>query len=240
MRALRILIASALAAGVALVPAAALAEPNASVRSVDDRAFPVVRLTVSTADGFSLRAGDVTVTENGLPVRVLGADPLDGSGRQVDAVLAIDVSNSMRGPKLATALAAARTFLQGVPPSIPVGILSFSGGPVVDAPVSTDRSAAEAAVGSLRTATSQGTALFRAVVSGAGMFGAEASAQHTLILLTDGKNTDASTTVEQAVAAAKSAGVSVFTISLAGSDTNELVLRELASRTGGRFQAITQ
>ena len=239
MRALRILIASALAAGIALVPAAALAEPSASVRSVDDRGFPVVRLTLSTADGFSLRASDVTVTENGLPVHVLGAESLDGSGRQVDAVLAIDVSNSMRGPKLVTALAAARTFLQGVPPSIPVGILSFSSAPVIDAPVSSERVSAEAAVGSLSTATGQGTALYRAVMSGAGMFGTEASAQHTLILLTDGKNTDASTTVEQAVTAAKSAGVSVYTISLAGSDTNELVLRELASRTGGRFQAIT-
>jgi tight adherence protein B len=164
----------------------------------------------------------------------------------VDAVLAIDVSNSMRGPKLETALAAARTFVQGVPSTIPVGVVSFAQEPAVRSPVSEDRAAVELSVDSLTATTSQGTALFDTIVQASGMF--SGSGQHNVIVLTDGRcranptgNGPCTLTgsLESAIQAAKEAGVTVYTIGLADSNANEGGLQELATRTGGRYQAIT-
>jgi tight adherence protein B len=222
------------------------ASGTASLRSVDNREFPLVRVTVATSQSTDLKLGDVIVTENGLPVRVESVDPLGGSGRNVDAVLAIDVSNSMRGPKLQTALAAARTFVRGVPDSIPVGLVSFAGTPVVRSPVSSDRGAVELAVDSLTATTAQGTALYDSIVKASEMF--SGSAQHNLILLTDGRCRATPTgqgpctlsgSLDGAVQAARDAGVTVYTIALAGSRSNEGGLQELAARTGGRYEAIT-
>jgi tight adherence protein B len=246
VRRLRLLIPLIALAGMVFLPLIALADGSATVRGVDNRDFPVVRLTVSTAENASLDRGDVIVKENGLRVQVVSVDPLNGSGRNVDAVLAIDVSNSMRGPKLETALAAARTFVQGVPSTIPVGVVSFAQEPVVRSPVSDDRAAVGLAVDSLSATTSQGTALFDTIVQASGMF--SGSAQHNLIILTDGRCRATPTgngpctltgSLDSAIQAAREAGVTVYTITLAGSNANEGGLQQLASRTGGRYQAIT-
>jgi tight adherence protein B len=224
----------------------ALADGSASIRGVENRDFPIVRLTLSTGENASLGLADVAVTENGIPVRVVSVEPLDGSGRKVDAVLAIDVSNSMQGPKLETALAAARTFVQGVPSTIPVGLVSFASEPVIRSAVSDDRAAVELAVDSLSATTSQGTALFDTIVQASDMF--SGSAQHNLILLTDGRCRANPTgsgpctltgSLDSAIQAAHEAGVTVYTIGLAGSNANEGGLQQLAARTGGRYQAIT-
>jgi tight adherence protein B len=225
--------------GLSLLPGTALAKGDVSVRGVETRDFPLVGLTVSTDQTTSVDASNVRVLENGVPVRVVSVDPIGGTGLKVDAVLAIDASNSMQGEELQTALAAARAFLLGVPDSLPVGILSFAEEPVVRSPVTDDRASVELAVDSLDATTTQGTALYQAVVTGAGMFDPESGAQHNLILLTDGKDTVGSADVAQAIKAAHDAGVTVYTIALAGSDADEAVLRQLAVRTGGRFQSIT-
>ena len=231
-----------LTVGASVVHAAGVA----TVRGIDNSDFPLVRVTIATARNTALTASDVGVTENGVPVRVEAVDPLGGSGRKVDAVLAIDVSNSMRGPKLQTALAAARAFVQGVPDSIPVGVLSFASEPVVRSPVSNDRASVESAVESLSAETGQGTALYNAIEQSSGMF--SGSGQHNLILLTDGRCRPTPTgqgpctlsgSLDAAVQAAKASGVTVYTITLAGSRSNVGGLLEIASRTGGRYEAIT-
>jgi tight adherence protein B len=224
-------------AGPAFLPGLARADDGVAIRLVDLHDFPVVRLTVSTQS--SATAPHVTVEENGVPVHVVSVDTLGASGGLVDAVLAIDISNSMRGTELETALAAARTFVNGVPASLPVGILSFAQEPEVRAPITSDRVSVENAVAALGATTRQGTALYETVVTGASMFESGKGVQHNLIILTDGKNTEPTSDLEAAVRAAKDAGVNVFTIALAGSDTDEETLRALAVRTGGQFASIT-
>src|SRR5439155_19338758 len=95
-------------------------------------------------------------------------------------------------------------------------------------------------------ATAQGTALFDSIVKASGMF--SGSAQHNLILLTDGRCRATPTgqgpctlsgSLDGAIQAAKDAGVTVYTITLARSRSNDGGLPELAARTGGRYQAIT-
>jgi hypothetical protein len=152
----------------AIAPAMdARAAGTVAVRRVDTGDFPIVRLTVSAQDESSLGPEDVKITENGVPVQVEAVHPLGSEGQRVDAVLAIDVSNSMRGGALMTALAATRTFVGETPEWIPIGILLFSERPVIVAPVTADRTAAHEAVTSIastspgdRPTRSSGSAMF--------------------------------------------------------------------------------
>ena len=212
---------------------------NVSIRGADVSDFPLVRLTVSMTLDAPLDAGNVSVVENGVPVRVEGVAPLGTLGRPVSAVLVIDVSNSMRGVPLQTAVAAATTFLQSVPPTMPVGVVTFAERPVQLAPISTSRAAAVAAVDLIGATTTQGTALYDAVIVAAGMFDAAGAAQRNVILVTDGRNTAGAGDAEAAAQAAADAGARVYTIGLAGPTTDEATLRSLAEDTGGTYSAIS-
>ena len=224
---------------VAAIPAHdAEAASYISIRDVDVSEFPTVRLIVSTQEAVELTDREVEVVENGLAVDV-GEVQLLGEGDRVDAVLAIDVSNSMRGRPLSTALAAARTFVAGVPASMPLGVVTFSDEPTVLSPLAEDRASVERAVTSIGDSTSAGTALFDAVATAVGMFDTESNVQHNLILVTDGRNTTGDADLAGAVEAAEAAGMHVFTIGLAGPATDEATLRTLASSTGGTYAAIS-
>jgi tight adherence protein B len=210
-----------------------------TIREVDTQDFPTVRLTVAARNEPSLALEDVRVSENGVAVTVDAVHPIGAQGRRVDAVLAIDVSNSMSGASLTTALAAARRFVEQVPEWMPVGIVVFSEQPVVVQPVTSDRAAVAEAVDAIAATTSQGTSLFDAVVTGSEMF-EDPDAQHNLILVTDGRNTGGVNSLEAAVQVANEAGVSVHAIGLAGPLTDQETLGSIAERTGGSYAAISQ
>jgi tight adherence protein B len=223
-----------------------LAAGGVSIREADVTEFPTVRLVVSTRESIALDTSDVSVVENGVAVEVVDVYPLGVDSGAVDAILAIDGSNSMRGEPLRTALAAARTFLDGVPASMPLGVLTFSDEPVVLSPVSDDRPSVESAVASLTATTSQGTALFNTVVRASAMF--TSSGQHNLVLLTDGRCKADPTefgpctldgSLEDAVDAANEAGVTVFTIGLSRSGTAVPTLERIADMTGGDHTIIS-
>ena len=205
--------------------------PGISIRDVDVSEFPTVRLIVSTQEAVDLSDREVEVVENGLAVDV-GEVHLLGEGDRVDAVLAIDVSNSMRGRPLNTALPP-RTFVNGVPASMPLGVVTFSDEAEVLSSLAEDRASVERAVTSIGDSTSAGTALFDAVATAVAMFDTESNVQHNLILVTDGRNTTGDADLAGAVEAAEAAGMHVFTIGLAGPATDEATLRTLASRTEG-------
>jgi tight adherence protein B len=217
----------------------AMADSGVAIRDVDVSRFPTVRLIVSTPEPVRLTTHDVQVVENGTLVPTGRVSVLGGPSGRVDAALAIDVSNSMRGSPLRTALAAARTFVAGVPESMPVGVVTFSDHPRVLSPVSADRASVVEAVGSIGNSTSAGTALYEAVATAARMFDTGSSGQHNLVLVTDGRNTAGALDLADAVSAARAAGVHVFTIGLAGPSTDEAPLRALARATGGTYAAIS-
>ncbi len=216
------------------------AQPGVSIRDVDVSRFPIVRVVVSTPQTVSLGTRNVRAIENGASVAVTDVSPLGRVSGGVDAALAIDVSNSMRGDPLRTALAAAQTFVAGVPDSMPIGVVTFSDRPVVLSPLSDDRASVEDAVRSIGSSTSAGTAVYEAVAAAAGMFQGDASRQHNLVLVTDGRDTAGDLDLAGAVSAAKAAHMHVFTIGLAGPTTDETPLRALARATGGTYAAISQ
>ncbi len=211
----------------------ALAGTTVRIRGIDVGDFPKVAVTVSVQGGAGVSTADVHVLENDANVRVTGVQPLGlSSDQSLDVVLAIDTSNSMAGAPLATAFAAARQFVTQVPSWVRVGLLTFADRPEVVQPITSDR---QALVGSLASppSTALGTALFDAVATASSMF--SGTGQRNIILLTDGQNTTGAGDIRSAVAAAKAAHVTIFSVGLEGADTDVSTLKQLSQLTSGTY-----
>jgi Ca-activated chloride channel family protein len=182
-------------------------------------------------------------------------------------VLAVDVSGSMRATdvepdRITAARAAARSFVESLPDSIRVGVVSFSSSASILTPPTDDHGAVLAAIDSLQAET--GTALGDAIARSAESAHAAASggeiAERTgdepaaaVLLLSDGANTEGELEPLDAADRAADLGVPVSTIALGTEDgvvevtgpfgdtqsvpvpPDEETLEEVADRTGGRF-----
>jgi tight adherence protein B len=227
---------------IALASLALVARPASAssstirIRQVDQTAFPTVTVTVSVGSSAAITAADVRLTENGTAVSSVSVQPYAESGSQVDVVLVLDTSDSVRGAPLASALVAARQFVTGLPPGIGVGVLTFADRPHIAVATSPDHQAALAALENLLT--TRGTSIYDAVVAAAGMFTREA--QRNIILLTDGADTTSKANLASAIAAAKDAQASISTVGLASGSIDEVPLRAMASETGGTYAPAEQ
>jgi tight adherence protein B len=210
------------------------ADATVRIRNVDTSAFPTVAVTISAPAGTPVE--DIEVDENGAPTTILTVRPLIESGHAVDVVLAIDTSDSVRGEPLVAAVSAAKTFVEGLPEAVAVGVVTFSDRPSTVVGITRDRSAVLAALDSLG-ATRRGTAVYDAVAMAAGLF--SGPGQHNIVLLTDGSDVSSTLDLAGAVEAARDARASVFTVGLDASRTDFTVLQQLADETGGRFAPAT-
>jgi Ca-activated chloride channel homolog len=180
---------------------------------------------------------------------------------EATVMLALDVSRSMTArdvspTRLAAAQAAARQFLEDVPDSYQVGVVTFATRANVTATPTQDRAFASAALSQARPG--EGTALGEAIE-----LSLRAAARvetpdgerppASILLISDGAQTVGRVTPSQAARAAKTAGVPVFTVALGtqnGIVTRKLTggftervrvppdpgsLRRLATATGGEF-----
>jgi VWFA-related protein len=186
--------------------------------------------------GQRLDQGAFTATINGKPVDITGASPLQeqqGSLGKVAVMLAVDTSGSMRvNQNIVRAQAAADTFAQKMKQGTRLGLIAFSTKPQVVQSLTTDRELVKKAIGSLN-ATGD-TALYDAVVLASGLLDNE-QGQHNLVLLSDGRDEGSRATREQAIDAARKAGVTVYTVGLnvPGRAQDQQALKRLAERTGG-------
>ena len=169
------------------------------------------------------------------------------SQRHVDIALAIDASSSMTEPtaagrtKLAAAVDAARTFLGTLrlAEGDQAAIVTFNSDAWLLQPLTDDRAALDAALGSITTASL--TRLDRAVAVAAEALAdpARRRAENAaaMIVLTDGRANPVPADVAVAEAArAKAAGVTVFTVGV-GYDLDVDALRAIASRPEDAFLA---
>ncbi len=228
----------ALLSGLALVlaggAAAASSGPGDSaviIRKVDVSSFPTVAITVAAGSAATLGRSDFRLSESDGQVSAFTVRTLADTGQAVDVVLAVDTSRSMRGAPLRSALAAARTFVGSLPPSASVGVVMFAHEPVVAEPITADHDAALRQLE--RTHATTGTAMYDAVSAATSLFSGDG--QRTIILLSDGADTGSHLTLEQAAATAGRAGAAVFTVGLAGSNSDFAALERLATLTGGRY-----
>jgi tight adherence protein B len=207
-------------------------QPVTSIRNVNTSGFPTVHVTISTPGSTTLSTGDVSLTENGDSVPVAGVQPLSATGQQVDVVLVIDDSRSMQGQPLSLALGAARTFLQQLPATVQVGVVTFGEDVRTPVALTADRAKAAKAL-DFSSSIGVGTKLFDGLTAAAKLF--SGSGQHNIVLLSDGGDTISAGSQGQAIADAKDAGAQIFAVSLESEAADPKVLKALAAGTGGEF-----
>jgi Ca-activated chloride channel family protein len=174
---------------------------------------------------------------------------------QATAMLVLDVSGSMaaddlKPSRLAAAQQAAQDYVDRLPASTRVGLVSFETRASVQVAPTTDREAVRRAIARLRpeggTAIGDGLAAALAQVADRPVDGAGEPTPVAVVLLSDGQQTAGSPAAEVA-ARAKSQGVKVDTVGigqrgaapvLRGRQTvglDEEALRQIASTTGGQY-----
>lgn len=140
--------------------------------------------------------------------------------KRSSVMLAIDVSGSMAATdvapsRLAAVQAAAKRFLDGVPSSVSVGLMSFNQTPTVLQSPTTDHDAVRAALGQLHTGggTAIGNAIQAAVRSLTAVPPGRTRPPAAILLLSDGTSTSG---VDQVTAARAAGGqhIPVYTIAL--------------------------
>jgi tight adherence protein B len=212
--------------------AAQAADTKADIRKVDTSAFPNVAVTISLPGTASLSAGDIQLAENSEPVGVDAVQPLGAPS--IEVVLAIDLSTSMRGEALSSAVAAAKRFLSGLPAEVRVGLVTFADQAQTLVPLTTDHAKVSDALGHL-PATHSGTALFDAVRRAAEMF--SGGGQHNIVLLANGPNNTGSTDREGTISMAGNADATIFSVGFRGGDTDVQTMVHLAQGTSGTYQS---
>jgi tight adherence protein B len=214
--------AQAQAAG---APAPTLSESPTS--GYPDKAY-LVGLGSTTA----LKTGQVQVTENGDPVLSLAVAPPGGSGS--GAVLLIDASNSMQGAPIQNAIAAARAFLAERKDDLPVAVVVFGPNDNVLSDFTTKQADLEDAV-STTPATSEGTHIYDALTSVAGLAKDQGLERTTVVLLSDGTDVGSDTTRAEALQAASDQHIRVISVGLSSPQYDPETLKALANGTGGRY-----
>jgi tight adherence protein B len=233
MRTKRLLIAAFLCSTALVVGAAwsFAGTTQVAIRDVDAGAFPVVTLTVSVAG--NVGSSEISVQEDGRPVRSPSITSLGTLSQSIDVVLVLDTSGSMQGAPIAAAVQAAQTFLDDAGPSVRIGLLTFADKAKILTPITGDHAAASRALN--KVATGGNTSLFDAVAAAARMF--SATDQHNIVLLTDGGDTTSTFSLPSAIDAARKAHAAIFSIGLKTPETDVASLQKLSVATDGQYVA---
>ena len=195
-----------------------------------------------------LSAEDFLILENGTPQRVSFLVP--SSAVPLNAVLLIDMSHSMYGPKLNRALEAAKQFAALFSPGDRLEVIAFNhrtmrlhgfGDDPAHMPT-TLTSAMGAALASIGSTGS--TALYDALLVatndlGKSRDGALPETRDVIIVLSDGEDTSSRVGFEEVLPVVRRSGVLVYSVSLRASERGEWLganwpLLQLARDTGAR------
>lgn len=210
-----------------LVPSSVLAAVE--IRESNAAEYPVVRATVVTPQGAE---GPPALKANGTPVAGFQARNLAESK---SVILAIDTSHSMRGESLIDAASAARSFLGAKPENDRIAITSFGNEARLLTEFSSSTIDADTVLRQLAVDETQGTALYDAIAISAEALAGDSNPARVIIVLTDGRDVSSSTSLDEAIASAREAGVAVYPIGIEGPQFSPEALREIAVATGGTY-----
>jgi tight adherence protein B len=210
-----------------VLPAAALGAGEVKHASATD--FPHVQLTVVAP---SSTQTPPKIRENGRPVAGIEATNL---GVHKSVILAIDRSRSMLGKPLADATAAARAFVAAKPATDRIAVTTFATQAFALTGFSTSTIDADGALRTVSVDPVEGTKLYDDVVLSARMLAGEPLPARIIILVTDGQETESKASLDEAITAAKSAGVNVFVIGIESDRFKPEPLQRLADATNGSY-----
>jgi tight adherence protein B len=217
-------------AGAAALSAVAPAAAGVRVTGVDATSYPRVRLTLVSSAPVSKAP---RVTENGRPASSLRAENL---GRAKSVALWVDRSRSMKGQPFANAVAAAKAFLRAKLPEDRVAVGTFATKPVMLTEFSPIAADAQSALSSLAVDKKEGTTLYDGVVKAARSFARESYSGRVVIVVTDGNETRSTASLENAIKAAREAGVLLHVVAIESKQFNPAPLKRLAHATGGSYR----
>jgi tight adherence protein B len=218
----------ALAVLSAALPSVALAA-TPKFASLDTAGYPTVRATVVTPKPVGTAP---SVTENGRPVVGFRAVNL---GREKSVMLLFDRSQSMVGQAIADASAAARQFVGTKPDRDRIAVVAVGKKAVQLTGFSSNPAEADAALRTIEVDKIRGTALYDGILVSTQALAADVNPTRVLILLTDGQEVSSDASLEQAIAAAREAHVTVYPIGIESPSFRPAPLQRLAEKTGGRY-----
>lgn len=216
-------------AGVLAAPTAAFAADDASIDH-SQYADGTLTMLVSVPGEKPVDLSSVKVSIGGKDVKAIAEEAATSDSVERTTVLAIDTSNSMRGPRINGAKQAAIAYLAAVPANVKVGIVTFDNDVVVRQQPSTDRNASLAVINHLSLKLN--TKLYDGVKQAIATAGTGTGA-HQVLLLSDGAdNTGAP--LAPAVSAVKKSGVRLDVVSLqTGGGAGPAALQALATAGKG-------
>lgn len=177
----------------------------------------------------------LAATFEGAPLEA-SIEPIDDDSAQETisrtAVLALDVSNSMRGDKFQAAKSAAGAFLEEVPSDIEVGLVTFASEVTVAQEPTTDHDAVRAEIDDLELSAS--TRLYDGLLEAVATSGDDGS--RSVLLLSDGADTSA-TPLAEVESEVKRSEVVVDVVALAQNSEDTATLNEIARAGNGQVLA---
>ena len=181
-------------------------------------------------------AGD-RIPQEAISVQVANSfipfDYVARSAEQLEVVLVLDVSGSMRGEALDAAKLAARSFIDQLPQSVRVGVVAFDSETDVIAPIGTPVGDIAERIDALTVGSD--TALYDALLAAEELFQSkDKSSRRVIVALTDGADS-ASATTPEIVATRLRDRVQLFGIGLQTGETDTEVFQELSEGSGGTF-----
>ena len=212
-----------------LVPGVAGAA-GSSISTVDLSGYPTVRATIVTSTPTTKAP---PLRENGKPV--IGFEATN-FGREKSVVLAVDRSQSMLGQAIKDASAAARVFVRTKPAGDRIAVVAVGRRAVQLTQFSALPADADAALRAIEVDKIRGTALYDSIVLSVEALAGDRSGARVLVLLTDGQEVSSETSLNQAITAARKAGVTVYPIGIESPSFRPAPLERLARETGGRYQ----
>jgi tight adherence protein B len=202
-----------------------------TVRDVDTRQFPTVRLNVLVS-GKAAAPADFNVRENGALVRNPQIRPLKQTASPVGTVLVIDTSGSMKSRgAMDQAKTAARQFIASKAANDWIALVSFSSQALIRSDFTQDGAALTAAVDGLQAVGE--TALWDGLATAGRLYDKSPDLQPNVVLLSDGADTVSSGTEAEAVAALGTAHATMFAIGIASDEFDPAGLSSVVGAAGG-------
>jgi tight adherence protein B len=204
-----------------------------------DGQLTAVFTAVDLPDGATLDPASVTLSVSGRQLAAT-AKPVEQAAKPVDrvAVMAIDVSRSMEGSRLAAAKAAATSFVSAVPKDVKVGLVTFSDTASLVVPPATDRTRLVSTIAALKVVN--GTALLDGAVLAAQSTGT--TGIRSVLLLSDGAEDGSSkrfATAQAAATAVTSTGAAFDAVAIGATPEQTQNLKALTDAGKGRLLSNT-
>jgi tight adherence protein B len=198
--------------------------------------FPERAFVLGLPEKKRLTEDGLTVRENGMIVPEVSLTPVgEGKGPNAGVVLLIDASESMAGPPIRNAMAAARAFAAQRRPSQRLAVVAYNADTETVLPFTTDEGEIERALGGTPQIAYY-TRMYEAIDYAISLIEAENLSPGSIVLLSDGQEVGSLSSPDVAIAKAREARIRIFSVGLRSRYYDAQTLNALATRTGGRYR----